>query len=136
MSNTTEQLLQALKSRGPQAAATLAAACAITPMGAHKVLAALLEQGLVEAHDERGSVGRPKRIWALSGAGHARFPDRHGELTVQLLKLMDEPTRERLISAREAQMQTHYEAGLKGCTTLPARLRALAALRSAEGYMA
>ena len=38
MTSTPERLLYQLKSRGPQPAATLAGACAITPMGAHKQL--------------------------------------------------------------------------------------------------
>ena len=37
MTDTPDRLLYQLKSRGPQPAATLAGACAITPMGAHKI---------------------------------------------------------------------------------------------------
>ena len=136
MNGTEDRLLQALKSRGPQAAATLAAACAITPMGAHKRLQDLQAQGLVEAHDEAGSVGRPKRIWCLSSAGHARFPDRHGDLIVQMLGLMEAPALEALIEQREAQMLAQYSAAVASCKTTAAKVRALAALRNAEGYMA
>ena len=136
MNGTEDRLLQALKSRGPQAAATLAAACAITPMGAHKRLQDLQAQGLVEAHDETGSVGRPKRIWRLSSAGHARFPDRHSDLIAQMLGLMEPSALEALIEQREAQMLQQYSAAVAACKTVAARVRALAALRHAEGYMA
>lgn len=50
-----ERLLFELKSRGPQPAAALAAALVITPMGAHKLLARLEEQGLVRARRKAGS---------------------------------------------------------------------------------
>ena len=68
MTSTPERLLYQLKSRGPQPAATLAAACAITPMGAHKQLQSLAAQGLVQSEDHVEGAGRPKRIWTLSAA--------------------------------------------------------------------
>ncbi len=135
-SDTAERMLQALKSRGPQPAATLAAACAITPMGAHKCLQGLQEQGLVEAQDEAGAVGRPKRIWRLSAAGHARFPDRHGDLIAQMLGFMKPAALESLIEQREAQMLAQYGAALAAHKTLAGKVKTLAAQRNAEGYMA
>jgi predicted ArsR family transcriptional regulator len=140
MHGTTDRLLQQLKSRGPQSAATLAAACAITPMGAHKQLAALAEQGLVQFADEAAGPGRPKRVWRLTPAGHGRFPDRHGDLAVQLLRHAAEhlgpQALETLIAARETETGLQYQARLAGLPTLEARVHALAALRAEEGYMA
>jgi predicted ArsR family transcriptional regulator len=140
MTGTADRLLYELKSRGPQPAATLAAACAITPMGAHKQLRALAEQGLVQSEDRIEGAGRPRRIWTLSAAGHARFPDRHGELAVQLIRnaaeVLGPGALDRLIAARERQAETHYLEQLEGARTLGARVRRLAALRAAEGYMA
>lgn len=140
MRQTTEQLLYQLKSRGPQSAATLAAACAITPMGAHKQLQALLQQGLVEAEDQVQGPGRPKRIWRLSAAGHGRFPDRHGDLALQLIRqtvaVLGEPALEQLIAAREQQMLASYTERLQGARSLQARVQRLAELRGEEGYLA
>ncbi|MBV8501717.1 MAG: transcriptional regulator [Paucibacter sp.] len=136
MKSTEERLLQALKSAGPQTAATLAAGCAITPMGAHKSLKGLQAQGLVEAFDEVGTVGRPKRIWQLSAAGHSRFPDRHAELFAQMLSFMEPATLDGLIARREAQMQQQYGTALAGAKTLAERVHKLAEQRAAEGYMA
>ena len=141
MRQTADRLLFELKSRGPQPASTLAAACAITPMGAHKQLQALCAQGLVGFRDEAASgPGRPRRLWMLTGAGHARFPDRHGDLAVQLIRqtaeVLGPAALERLLAAREAQAAAHYEQALAGLKTLAGRLRRLAALRHAEGYMA
>ena len=140
MSATPERLLYQLKSRGPQPAAALAGAVAITPMGAHKQLQSLHEQGLVSAHDESGAPGRPRRIWTLTAAGHARFPDRHGELAVQLIRhaaaVLGPAAVDRLVAARGQEQLATYEAALAGLKSLGARLRRLAELRSHEGYMA
>jgi len=140
MSSTPERLLYQLKSRGPQPAAALAGAIAITPMGAHKQLRVLAAQGLVRSEDRIEGAGRPKRIWSLSAAGHARFPDRHGELAVQLIRnaaeVLGADALDRLIAAREREAEAHYLAQLAGTRTLGARVRRLAALRAAEGYMA
>ena len=140
MTATPDRLLYQLKSRGPQPAATLAGAVAITPMGAHKQLQSLQEQGLVSAHDESDGPGRPRRVWTLTAAGHARFPDRHGDLAVQLIRhvaaVLGPDAVDRLIAAREQEQQAGYEAALSGMASLGARVRRLAELRSREGYMA
>lgn len=140
MRQTSEQLLYQLKSRGPQSAATLAAACAITPMGAHKQLQSLQEQGLVDAEDQVQGPGRPKRIWRLSSSGHGRFPDRHGELAVQLIRqaaaVLGDPAVDQLIAAREQEMLASYSERLQGARSLQARVQRLAELRAEEGYLA
>ncbi len=140
MTSTPDRLLYQLKSRGPQPAATLAAACAITPMGAHKQLKAMQDDGLVSAHDEAAGPGRPKRLWTLTPAGHARFPDRHGDLAVQLIRhaatTLGPDALDALIAAREREQLADYRAALSGLKTLAARVRKLAELRAREGYMA
>ena len=140
MPSTPDRLLYQLKSRGPQPAAALAGAIAITPMGAHKQLQALLAQGLVSSHDEAAGPGRPKRVWTLTAAGHARFPDRHADLAVQLIRqaaaVLGPDALDRLVAAREQEQQAAYAAALAGLASLGARVRRLAELRSHEGYMA
>ena len=140
MTSTPDRLLYQLKSRGPQPAAALAAACAITPMGAHKQLKAMQDGGLVSAHDEADGPGRPKRLWTLTPAGHARFPDRHGDLAVQLIRhaaaTLGPDALDALIAAREREQLADYRAALAGLKTLTARVRKLAELRAREGYMA
>ena len=140
MTSTPDRLLYQLKSRGPQPAAALAAACAITPMGAHKQLKAMQDDGLVSAHDEADGPGRPKRLWTLTPAGHARFPDRHGDLAVQLIRhaaaTLGPDALDALIAAREREQLADYRGALAGLKTLAARVRKLAELRAREGYMA
>lgn len=97
MPSTAEQVLFPLKTRGPQTTRLLAAAPALTSIGARRQLEAWLDKGGVRfedaAHGPTGGqhdgaadkVGRSARQWLLTGAGHARFPDRHADLTLQLL---------------------------------------------------
>lgn len=140
MEDTASRLLYLLKSRGPMPTAALARALGITLPGIRQHLAKLEADRLVEHADEAGKVGRPRRIWHLSAAGHARFPDTHADLTVSLI----DATREvfgakgldRLIARREAETRAAYRAALAEARDLGSRVRALAKLRSAEGYMA
>ena len=140
MKDTAERLLYQLKSRGAQSAAQLAEALALSSMGAHKQLQALAEAGLVDARDEVRGPGRPRRLWRLTAAGHGRFPDRHGELTVQLIRhaqaLGGPQLLEQLIAAREQEAEIRYGERLRGARGLAERVRRLAALREEEGYLA
>jgi predicted ArsR family transcriptional regulator len=138
--NTAEHVLYLLKTRGPQTAQQLSVLLDLTSMGARRQLESAEEKGLVEFEDVADKVGRPSRRWSLSEAGHARFPDRHGELTVQLIEqvrtLFGEAGMDRLIHAREQSSEKQYQEALAGQTGLAQRAHALASARSAEGYMA
>jgi len=135
-----DRLLGLIKRRGPQRGADLAVALGITPEAVRQQLLRLAEMGLVEAAAERGAAGRPARRWSLTRAGHDRFPDTHDELTVALIEAVraefGEAALERLIARREAETLRRYTAALAQESDLPERVAALAALRSAEGYMA
>lgn len=135
-----DKLLYQLKTRGAMTAAQLAERLELTSMGVRKQLEAATDAGLVQYEDVAGGVGRPGRWWSLTDAGHARFPDRHGEVVVQLIAQMreqfGEAAVEQLISAREQQMQTSYGAVLAKHSSIESKLQALAKVRSQEGYMA
>lgn len=138
--SSEERILYLLKSRGPQTAAAVAERLEMTAVGARKHLQRLEEQGLVGFEARRESVGRPKHVWSLSEAGHARFPDAHSDLTLDLLRAVrrefGEDGLERLIARREAETLAAYRAALADCETLEQRVEGLAALRAREGYMA
>lgn len=138
--DSRQRLLQQLKSGGPQTAGQLAEGLGLSGMGVHKQLQQLAEEGLLQWQDEAGAVGRPRRVWRLSATGHAEFPDRHGELTVQLIQqvrsLLGEPALDRLIDAREQDCERRYQAALSGKRSLRSALMTLAVEREREGYMA
>lgn len=137
-SSTSERVLFHLKTRGPATAQEIATQFEMTHMGAHKVLQGLTEAGLVQFTDIASGRGRPKRKYELNEAGHGRFPDRHSDLTVELLdnvrKLFGDKGMDKLIAEREAQQIARY--GEMSGKNLEQRVMHLAELRAREGYMA
>ncbi|SCK25978.1 Predicted transcriptional regulator, ArsR family [Vogesella sp. LIG4] len=135
-----DDVLYRLKTLGAQTAQQLALLTGLTGMGVRKQLLQFQQAGLVCCDERREGVGRPAQYWQLTAAGHARFPDRHGELTAQLLQLMQtqlgSAAVETLIAAREKQAEQHYRQQLNSAGDLAERVKQLAALRAQEGYMA
>lgn len=139
--NTADQILFLLKTRGPKTAQQLAEILDLTSMGTRRHLEAAQEKGLVQYADVAEKVGRPSRRWLLTEAGHARFPDRHADLTVQLIdqvrQLFGEAGMDKLIVSREAASEAFYRETVgDAATALPQRVAALAQARDVEGYMA
>ena len=138
--NTFDQILFLLKTRGPKTAQELAALLGLTSMGVRKHLDQAEERGLVEHRDTGAKVGRPVRRFLLTDAGHARFPDRHADLTLQLIEqaraVFGDEGLDRLITAREGAIEAHYRMEVGQYGSLEEKAGALARARDAEGYMA
>ncbi|MGK5026532.1 helix-turn-helix transcriptional regulator [Janthinobacterium sp. RB2R34] len=138
--STSEQTLFLLKMRGPQTAQQLAALLDVTSMGARRQLEAAYGKGLVAFEDVADKVGRPSRRWSLTDAGHARFPDRHAALTLELIsqvqQLFGDEGMDKLIAAREASSEAAYRARIDEGAPLADRVASLAMVRDGEGYMA
>lgn len=138
--NSQDRILYLLKSQGPQMARDIAAALEITTPGAQQKLAKLAEMDLISFKDHIHGKGRPHRFWQLTEKGHARFPDRHSDLTLDILR----STREvfgpegvdALIEHREKQTLALYSEEVAKKKSLAERLKALVEIRSREGYMA
>lgn len=135
-----ERLLMALKRRGPQTTAVLAADLGITGEAVRQQLGRLLEEGLVEATSEPRGVGRPAHLWRLTAAGNGRFPDAHAQLTADLLRTiraeLGEGALDLLITARERETRAAYAQAMNGAADLAERVSRLAQIRDREGYMA
>jgi predicted ArsR family transcriptional regulator len=138
--DSAAKVLYSLKSRGPTGTSGLARVLGITAVGTRQHLAKLRDDGLVAYGDQPGEVGRPKRIWRLTAKGHARFPDSHGDLTVSLIEgirlVFGAAGLDRLVRARQETMVASYREVLAPLADLRDRMRALARMRTAEGYMA
>ncbi len=142
ISNKQSQILQRLKSRGPQSVRILASQLGITTMGVRQHLAAMEKLGLVkQTREARQNRGRPVHLWALSGKGHARFPDRHQTLSLDLIEAIDRTMGSEqlasLISECGSQQVRQYSGLLETAAgDLGERLRLLAELRTEDGFMA
>ncbi|WGL18471.1 transcriptional regulator [Microbulbifer bruguierae] len=138
--DSREQILYLLKTRGPQSARFIAEHLGITPVGARQHLNQLAEEELLTRFDRAEKVGRPASYWELTEKAQQRFPDRHSDLTLKLLdnvrEVFGQEGLNTLIGQREKQSLQEYRAALASCRGLGAQVKKLAELRSREGYMA
>jgi predicted ArsR family transcriptional regulator len=135
-----DRILFHLKTRGPKTAADIGARLDMTAAGARQHLLKLETAKLVESESHREGRGRPRKYWRLTQRGHDRFPDRHSDLTLDLLRSMRElfgdRGLERLIAHREHSSTAAYREVIGSRRSLRQKLTALAQIRSREGYMA
>jgi predicted ArsR family transcriptional regulator len=134
------EILNWLKSKGPQDAGTLASRIGISAMAVRQHLYELARDELVEYELAPGVRGRPAKLWKLTAAADRHFPDGHSELTVDLLSSLRETFGEtgmaRLLAGRTERQVEAYRAEMPGRGSLARRLETLARIRTGEGYMA
>jgi predicted ArsR family transcriptional regulator len=136
------RLLERLKRGGPSTAATLARSRGLTDVAVRQHLTALEEIGLVRQRRRApAGRGRPATEWSLAALAQELFPDRHADLTVDLIAAaratFGEQGLERLVARRAKEQTGRYRERLsKAGASLAGKVKALARERTAEGYMA
>ncbi len=91
-----ERVARALLAAGPSTAGDLATRLGLTPAAVRRVIAGLVEAGLVVGHDrvpygptpKRGR-GRPSTVFSLTPEGRAACDDSAGDLALEALRFMD-----------------------------------------------
>ncbi len=140
MTGHRQQLLYILKTLGPGSTSALANRLEVSPAGVRKHLKLLEQGGLVTANDVANGVGRPDQVWRLTQSGHARFPDTHDSLTLDLIgsvrSVFGETGLDRLIAVRETETARRYARKLSNASFARQKVECLARLRSQERYMA
>lgn len=139
--SSQDKILYQLKRSGPLTAKEIGQRMSITTMGTRQHLAQLEGANLIRTlPEESQGRGRPVKRWALTGAGHDRFPDSHAQVTLDLLisvtDLLGEAALDKLIDHRTERTLQQYDAAMKQQDGLKDKLATLAELRSQEGYMA
>ena len=130
-----------LKRSGPCTTADLAAALDVTTQAVRPPLAELESRGLVVAEPVvTGVRGRPPLGWALSPLAIELFPDRHRDLTVELIEAMrsalgDEAVA-KVLAERDRNQAASIEAELPEDADVATRVAQLAKARDEQGYMA
>lgn len=136
---TRDRIISLLKREGPQDVGVLAARLGVSAMAVRQHLYELSDQGIVTASEQRGAIGRPTKIWALGEAANELFPDGHSDFTYDLIVSIKETFGEEgmasLLRNRSEKQIVSYTKQM-GDGPLETRLRRLARVRSAEGYMA
>lgn len=140
MSDAKRRIIEALKRADSATAQELADQFSTTTTAVRQHLDALETAGLVERFE--GPIqgrGRPAIHWRTTGLSRELFPDRHGDLTVELIdsirSTLGDDALDRIIDTRAAEQVQAYRATLPDAA-VPVRVRALAERRSNEGYLA
>ncbi len=141
-SEAKRAVLDYLKRNGPSEAAVVAGELGVTPMAVRQHLYALEDEGLVSfaASPRDGARGRPSKLWQVEQSADSFFADAHAELSVELIanikEVFGEQGLEKLIAKRTKHQIAEYRAALASASTLKEKLKRLARLRTAAGYMA
>ncbi|MFT5202938.1 MAG: putative ArsR family transcriptional regulator [Candidatus Aldehydirespiratoraceae bacterium] len=137
------RIVDHLKRAGGSTTGTIADALGVTTQAVRPQLVELEERGLVASTTlSTGTRGRPPVGWTLTPLAIDLFPDRHGDLTVELLRTMrdtlGEEALESVLAARDATQLADLNAHLQPVPAddLAARAVVLAEQRSLQGYMA
>lgn len=127
--------------RSDMTVAELAQLLDMTEAGVRQHLDALAENGLVESRTRPSEGrGRPPTVWTLTDLAQDLFPDRHDDLTVELISAvrnaLGDDGLEKVIDARRVQQRAAYEQAVPKRAPLRDRVDALARIRTEEGYVA
>lgn len=140
MSQPLPDILVHLKTHGPSRTSELAQRLGVSRQAVRMQMERLANEGLVKNTVQSGGVGRPALSWSLTDKANQRFPDGHAQMTVELIEAVRDEFGpeglERLIGRREDSTRDAYRRALASAKSLEAKLAALAAIRTAEGYMA
>lgn len=133
-----DALLLRLKTHGPQRTGALAVQLGVTRQAARQMLERLAVDGLVAHNTEKAGIGRPGQVWSLTEQGHARFPDTHAQMSLELIAAaraaFGEEGLDRLIAEREKAALSAYRLSI-AAADLEQRIEALVLARAREGYM-
>lgn len=139
------RIVDHLKRVGASTTAAIADALGVTTQAVRPQLVELEERGLVDAETlVTGSRGRPPIGWVLSPLAIDLFPDRHGELTVELIEAMrvelGDEALDRVLAARDAGHLADLRARMRARgiadDDVAGRVAVLAEERTRQGYMA
>ena len=137
---TRPAIVRLLKTEGPMDSAALARRLKVTPMAVRQHLYALQRERLVTAEERPAAIGRPAKYWSLTPEANRLFPDAYAELSVALLGAAEAafgaPGMQRLLDARLTKQRSVYGSQVPKSASLEKKLKALARLRTEEGYMA
>lgn len=137
---TKRRILTLLKQWGPTDSAELAQHLGCSAMAVRQHLYKLQDEGMVTYREEARSLGRPVKRWQLTSAADQYFPEAYAELTLSLLQALSQTWGEagldHLLTVRTQHQVQDYQHQLAPQSSLSDRVKALAEIRTREGYMA
>jgi predicted ArsR family transcriptional regulator len=140
LSDAKRRIVERLQRVDAATAGELATEFELTDTAIRQHLESLQESGFV--HRIEGAPvgrGRPAARWQLSDAASVLFPDRHVDLSLELIEsvrsLLGDEVLGQVIASRAQRQLDQYRRNV-GTGTTAVRVRRLAAQRTAEGYAA
>lgn len=135
------RIVDHLKRSGPCTTADIATALRVTTQAVRPQLTELEEWGLVVAETlATGARGRPPVGWALSPLAIDLFPDRHSDLTVELIEAMrvalGDDGLEAVLAERDRVQLAGLDSAIPAGADVATRVEVLARRRTEQGYMA
>jgi len=140
---TRERVALAILENGPSTAADLARRVVLTPAAVRRHLDHLVDQGVVEARDQKvyGSRGRgrPAKVFALTESGRDTFDQQYDDLAVEALRFLAETQGDEAVMEFARRRVAFVERDYAIVTSAQPDLspaEALARVFSAQGYAA
>ena len=135
------RIVDLLKTRSPAVTTSLATTLGVTRAAIRLQLAELETLGLVQQERQPGTGrGRPSSAWTLTPRAMELFPDRHSDLTVELIQSIREALGEAALNRVLVKRDQHQLAQLQAATPdkpgAQQKVKTLARVRSRMGYMA
>lgn len=138
MKSTRDKILQTLLQKPRSTINSLAEAVGINPISVRHHLTNLQMEGLVEAHEERHGVGRPRLVYVLTDDGMEHFPTRYMQLTTRLLSQMKgsmpEPVVAKLFNQIAEDLASQYTKDVQGLS-MEERLDFVKQMLAREGFI-
>ena len=121
MQATRQEILDYLRRNRRATVKELDRHLGLTSTGVRQHLTVLEREGLVDAEEERGRVGRPALVYSLSERGDALYPKRYEQLANVLLEEVRElagaQALQTLLKRVAERFAEPYRAGLEGKST-------------------
>lgn len=118
MQSTRQAILDYLRKSSQASIKDLARQLGLTSTGVRQHLTILERDGLIDARDERGRVGRPSLMYRLTAAGDALYPKKYDELANALIEearaLLGADALQRLMKNVAARFADSYASRLEG----------------------
>jgi len=120
MQPTRQDILDYLRRHSQATVRDLGGHLGLTSTGIRQHLTVLERDGLVEAHEERGHVGRPALVYRLTSEGDALYPKKYDALANTLIEearlLLGPETLQQLMKNVAVTLADPYTSRLEGKT--------------------
>ncbi|MCW2782121.1 MAG: transcriptional regulator [Marmoricola sp.] len=140
---TRERVVRSILVNGASTAAALAERLELTSAAVRRHLDLLLDEGTIEARDQRlfkaRGRGRPAKVFALTETGRDRFDQQYDDLAVQALRFVAETGGEEAVRAFAVRRASFIEQRFAGVAAENPQLspaQTLARIFTDEGYAA